>query len=74
MDLSELVPSDLVMLAAGGRVLANGELIEIARLAFAEARLTGESEPVIGDHFWGSSPPVAGCGGGQVVQPLIHGR
>jgi Ca2+-transporting ATPase len=41
-----LVPGDLVILAAGGRVPADGRVIESMRLQVQEAALTGESLPV----------------------------
>ncbi len=42
----ELVPGDVVLLAAGDRVPADGRVIEHARLQVDEAALTGESTPV----------------------------
>ncbi len=42
----ELVPGDVVLLAAGDRVPADGRVIEQARLQADEAALTGESLPV----------------------------
>jgi Ca2+-transporting ATPase len=42
----ELVPGDLVLLAEGDKVLADGELLETANLSVDESALTGESEPV----------------------------
>jgi Ca2+-transporting ATPase len=44
---AELVPGDVVVLAAGGRVPADGRLVESQRLQVIEAALTGESEPVL---------------------------
>ncbi len=41
-----LVPGDVVTLAAGARVPADGRLLETARLQIEEASLTGESLPV----------------------------
>ncbi len=41
-----LVPGDLVVLSAGERIPADGELIEGAKISVDEAILTGESEPV----------------------------
>jgi magnesium-transporting ATPase (P-type) len=42
----ELVPGDVVLLAAGDAVAADARLIEQAQLQLAEAALTGESVPV----------------------------
>jgi Ca2+-transporting ATPase len=46
MQARELVPGDIVLLAAGDAVAADARLIEEARLQLAEAALTGESVPV----------------------------
>ena len=43
---SELVPGDLLLLAAGDAVGADARLVEAAQLQAAEAALTGESVPV----------------------------
>jgi Ca2+-transporting ATPase len=43
---AELVPGDVVLLAAGARVPAGGRVIEAVRLRIGEATLTGESLPV----------------------------
>ena len=43
---SDLVPGDLVRVAAGDAVAADARLLEAARLQVAEAALTGESVPV----------------------------
>ncbi len=40
---SELVPGDVIVLAAGARVPADGRIVESARLQIEEAALTGES-------------------------------
>jgi Ca2+-transporting ATPase len=46
IELWELVPGDLVLLAAGEHVPGDGVLVEGTKLAVDEAILTGESEPV----------------------------
>jgi Ca2+-transporting ATPase len=43
---SELVPGDVVLLAAGSKIPADGRLLEAVNLQFEEAALTGESVPV----------------------------
>jgi Ca2+-transporting ATPase len=44
-----VVPGDVLLLAEGDAVGADGRLIEAASLTVAEAPLTGESEPVLKD-------------------------
>jgi calcium-translocating P-type ATPase len=46
VDADELVPGDVVLLAAGDRVPADARLIESDELEVDEAALTGESVPV----------------------------
>ncbi len=46
VEVWELVPGDIVVLAAGDKAPADGELLEATRLSLIEAILTGESEPV----------------------------
>lgn len=46
IEASELVPGDILKLAAGDAVPADAKLIEATALATAEAALTGESIPV----------------------------
>jgi Ca2+-transporting ATPase len=43
---AELVPGDVVIVAAGSRIPADGRVIEAARLQIEEAALTGESQAV----------------------------
>ena len=43
---AELVPGDLVVLAAGARIPADGRIVESMRLQIEEAALTGESHAV----------------------------
>ncbi len=45
VDASELVPGDVVLLAAGDRVPADGRLLKAMNLRADEASLTGESLP-----------------------------
>jgi magnesium-transporting ATPase (P-type) len=44
---AQVVPGDLLLLAEGDAVAADGRLITAANLKVAEASLTGESEPVL---------------------------
>lgn len=46
VEVWELVPGDLVVLNAGEKVPADGELLEATKLSLDEAILTGECEPV----------------------------
>jgi len=46
---TEVVPGDLMLLAEGDAVSADGRLVEAAALRVAEAALTGESEAVLKD-------------------------
>ncbi len=49
VEVRDIVPGDVVILAAGDRVPADGEVLESARMSVNEAILTGESEPVFKD-------------------------
>jgi len=44
---AEVVPGDVLVLAEGDAVAADGRLVEASSLTVAEASLTGESEPVL---------------------------
>jgi Ca2+-transporting ATPase len=46
MSAAAVVPGDIVILAAGARVPADGRVTECVRLEVEEAALTGESKPV----------------------------
>jgi Ca2+-transporting ATPase len=46
---AEVVPGDVMLLAEGDAVSADGRLAEASSLTVAEAALTGESEPVLKD-------------------------
>ena len=52
---AEVVPGDVLVLAEGDAVSADGRLLEAASLTVAEASLTGESEPVLKE-----TAPLAG--------------
>ena len=45
----DVVPGDVLLLAEGDAVSADGRLVEAASLTVAEASLTGESEAVLKD-------------------------
>jgi Ca2+-transporting ATPase len=47
IEAAELVPGDVMLLAAGDAVAADGRVIEARLLEVAEAALTGESLPVL---------------------------
>lgn len=49
VDITEIVPDDLVAINDGDKIPADGELIEAVNLHVNEAILTGESEPVSKD-------------------------
>ena len=46
IDAAELVPGDIVMLAAGDMISADARIVEASSLAVDESGLTGESVPV----------------------------
>lgn len=56
----EVVPGDVLLLAAGDRVAADARLVEVVRLTVDEAPLTGESVPVTKDTD--PAPAEAGIG------------
>jgi magnesium-transporting ATPase (P-type) len=63
--IEQLVVGDVVRLAAGDQVVADGTLIGAEALALDEANLTGESEPAVrgaGDPVWSGSFAVEGVG------------
>lgn len=65
IEVWELVPDDLVVLAVGDKVAADGVLVETVRIATDEALLTGESEPVtkqLNDQLFMGSTVVTGRG------------
>ena len=62
---SEVVPGDVLLLAEGDAVAADGRLVEAASLTVAEASLTGESVPVLKNRPGGRV--------GQSRRPREHG-
>ena len=70
VDSKELVPGDVVLLAAGDKPQADGLLLEAKNLSLNESILTGESEAVIkreGDSVFMGTTTVAGRGVFQVT-------
>jgi len=55
IDITEIVPDDIVLLHPGDKIPADGEIFEAASLSLNEAILTGESEAILkgetGDKF-----------------------
>ena len=71
----EIVPDDLVLLAVGDKVVADGVLMEATRVAADEALLTGESEPIakdVGATVFMGSTVVTGRGLLRVTATGIH--
>jgi magnesium-transporting ATPase (P-type) len=63
VPIVEVVVGDLVRLAAGDQVVADGTVISADGLALDEANLTGESEPAVrgpGEPVWSGSFAVEG--------------
>ena len=60
VDIKELVPGDLVVLNAGERLAADGEIITSTKLSIEEAVLTGESEAVFKSDQNGSNQVYMG--------------
>jgi cation-transporting P-type ATPase E len=64
VPMGEVVVGDLVRLAAGDQVIANGTVVRADGLALDEANLTGESEPAArgaGEAVWSGSFAVEGA-------------
>ena len=62
--VEEVVAGDLVRLAAGDQVVADGTVVTGDAIALDEANLTGESEPVVrgaGEQVWSGSFAVEGA-------------
>ncbi|RDI75598.1 ATPase-P-type: HAD ATPase, P-type, family IC [Gaiella occulta] len=70
LALAEIVEGDLVRLAPGDQVVADGPLVEAAGLHLDESILTGESRPVaraVGDEALSGSFVVEGSGAMEVA-------
>jgi P-type Ca2+ transporter type 2C len=65
----EVVPGDILLLAEGDAVAADGRLLTAANLKVAEAALTGESEPVLKQ----SAPLREGAALGDRVNMVYKG-
>ena len=64
VPVEEVVAGDLVRLAGGDQVVADGTVVSADGLALDEANLTGESEPVVravGEPVWSASFAVEGA-------------
>jgi cation-transporting ATPase E len=64
VPVDQVLPGDLVRLAAGDQVVADGTLISADALALDESNLTGESELVVrgpGEPVWSGSFAVEGA-------------
>jgi P-type E1-E2 ATPase len=64
VGVDEVVVGDLVRLAAGDQVIADGTVVSADGLALDEANLTGESEPAVrgpGEPVWSGSFAVEGA-------------
>jgi cation-transporting P-type ATPase E len=64
VPVEQVVPGDLVRLAAGDQVVADGTIVAADGLALDEANLTGESEPAVrgpGESVWSGSFAVEGA-------------
>ncbi len=66
---TEVVPGDVLLLAAGDAVTADARLLEATSLMVAEASLTGESEPVLK----GVATMVEPAGLGDRVNMVFNG-
>jgi potassium/sodium efflux P-type ATPase len=66
---ADVVPGDVMLLAEGDAISADGRLVEAASLTFAEAALTGESEAVLKD----VAPLPAEAGLGDRVNMVFDG-
>jgi cation-transporting P-type ATPase E len=64
LPLEQVVVGDLVRLAAGDQVMADGKVLAAEGLTLDEANLTGESEPVVrgvGEPVWSGTFAIEGA-------------
>ncbi len=75
---SQIVPEDIVILEAGDKVPADGEIIENYALEVNESILTGESMPVLkgklDNHLYFGTTIIAGRGKFKVLQTGLKTR
>jgi cation-transporting P-type ATPase E len=74
VGLDQVLEGDLLRVAAGDQVVADGTLVQADGLAVDESNLTGESEPILrgpGDEIWSGTFVVEGTGliGATAVGP-----
>ena len=65
VGVDQVVEGDVLRVAAGDQVVADGTLVQADGLAVDESNLTGESEPVLrgsGDEVWSGSFVLEGTG------------
>jgi cation-transporting ATPase E len=65
VGVDQVIEGDLLRVAAGDQVVADGTIVQADGLAVDESNLTGESEPVVrgpGDEVWSGSFVVEGTG------------
>jgi cation-transporting P-type ATPase E len=65
VGVDQVIEGDLLRVAAGDQVVADGTIVRADGLAVDESNLTGESEPVVrggGDEVWSGSFVVEGTG------------
>jgi P-type E1-E2 ATPase len=86
LDAGQLVPGDIVMLAAGDRIPADLRLLQQHELQTDDSMLTGESQPVRkqpplhadtelaerSNMAWAGTTVVAGQGSGLVIATGDH--
>jgi magnesium-transporting ATPase (P-type) len=77
IDGEEVVPGDIVWLEAGNRVPGDIRLLMTHGLEVDESLLTGESSPVLKDHFWTgdeNTPTAEHDNMAYAGSIILHGR